>query len=154
MSNKHIPALWVFLVSFVFLLPGCGPDGPNMAKVVGRITVDGEPLADATVAFAPESGQRVASALTDSTGQFELGTFTPDDGAIVGNHRITVSARGPRRPAPGFANATSSLAPTIPGLPLIPEHYFDAGTSGLTAEVKDQRKNEINFNLSSDAEAP
>lgn len=41
-----------------------------MAKVVGTVTVNGEPLSKANVLFAPESGQRVASGGTDDEGHF------------------------------------------------------------------------------------
>ena len=54
--------------------------------------------ANATVAFAPESGQRVASRMTDDEGRYQLGTFSVNDGAILGAYRVTIIARGERRP--------------------------------------------------------
>ena len=141
---RHLPSV------IVVLLAGCGSDGPQMSQVTGTITIDGEPLAKATVAFVPESGERVASGLTDEKGRYQLGTYSIADGAIVGKHRITVSARGPHRPA-GFGSpgAESALAPKLPGLPLIPERYFDQNTSGLTAVVEYRKTNEFDFALTS-----
>jgi len=132
----------------ILVLVGCGQKGPKMAKVVGTVTVNGEPVAKANVVFAPESGQRVASGGTDDEGNFELGTFAIDDGAIVGKHRVTIIARGPLRlPPEGTPGRGMPGGPTFPGLPLIAERYFDAGTSDLTADVEDRRVNEINFDL-------
>lgn len=150
MSNNRITLLQ-HLPGMVFvLLAGCGSHGPQMAEVAGTVTIDGEPLAKAILAFAPESGERVASGLTDEEGRYRLSTFSIEDGAIVGKHQVTVTARGPHRPArSGLPGTGSSLGPKLPGIALIPERYFDQNTSGLTAVVEYRKTNEFNFSLSS-----
>src|SRR5262249_58322349 len=58
----------------------------------GIVTVNGQPLAGATVTFHPaEEGRRPASGRTDDDGTFELTTFHPGDGALPGTYKITVS---------------------------------------------------------------
>ena len=43
---------------------GCGPGGPEIASVEGKVTLDGKPLPNAAVVFIPENG-RPAGATTD-----------------------------------------------------------------------------------------
>ena len=101
---KVLPAVrlsvWIGAVSIILLI-GCKSDGPNMSQVVGTVTIDGTPLAQASVVFSQESGERPASGTTDDNGRFRLGTFEIDDGAIVGKHHVAITARGPRVAASG-----------------------------------------------------
>ena len=61
-------------------------------KFVGYVTLDGEPLAEASVAFEPQGGTgRPASGFTGSDGSFFLTTFKRHDGAVCGNYKVTVS---------------------------------------------------------------
>jgi hypothetical protein len=55
-------------------LSGCG--GPSMAPVKGRV-------------MFKEPG-KPAVGFTDENGYYELSTFKPLDGAIVGGHRVSV----------------------------------------------------------------
>src|SRR5262245_51132847 len=41
----------------VLALAGCGPGGPEIAHVAGRVTMDGKPLSNAAVVFVPETGR-------------------------------------------------------------------------------------------------
>jgi hypothetical protein len=61
-------------------------------KVEGVLTLDGKPFSGATVTFAPVEGSgRSASGLSEEDGSFRLTTFKPDDGALPGEYKITVS---------------------------------------------------------------
>jgi hypothetical protein len=120
------------------LVVGCGggnSHGLTLAPVTGLVTYRGQPLADAQVVFLPDTpGQLPAMGMTDAQGKYELLTIVPGDGASLGKHRVTVTARqqsaAPAEPvAPG-------TGPT--GAPRIPEKYFSFDTSGLTAEVKSE----------------
>lgn len=97
--------------------------------------------------FLPEDGSRSAMGKTDSQGRFELGTLDPTDGAVVGMHRVSITARGPGKPAPPGDSATGLPgASLIPGDPRIPEKYFSPETSGLSKEVQ-AGSNEFQFDL-------
>lgn len=130
------------------VLAGCGrTDGPQVEPVSGTVYYGGEPLAEAIVVFSPVSGERKASATTDDEGRFELSTFGNGDGAIVGEHVVTIVKRGPRKlPPVGTPGRGMPGGPSAPGDPLIPEKYFSPDTSGLTAEVT-AGGNNLDFHL-------
>jgi hypothetical protein len=84
------------LASVVFLAAmGCEKPPYDMAPVRGTVTIDGRPLSDGRVMFAPvgkgelNSG-KPAYGRIDSDGSFFLYTYGDDDGAIVGEHGVTV----------------------------------------------------------------
>jgi hypothetical protein len=131
-------------------LTGCGgTDGaPELAPASGTISYQGKPLAGAHVVFASESGARISRGITDDNGRYQLGTFKPGDGAVVGKQLVTVVAEGPRRPPPpGTPGAGMPGGPSLPGLALIPEKYFQPQTSGLTAEVRSGENNVFDIEL-------
>jgi hypothetical protein len=62
-----------------------------MASVKGKVTYKGAPVKGATVAFFGAKAPRAAAGTTNDNGEFELSTFDPGDGAVVGAHVATVS---------------------------------------------------------------
>jgi hypothetical protein len=86
------------VVSIGLFAAGCGGQG-DVVPVSGRVTLNGQPLAGATVAFQPvspgmnERPEACGSAgRTDASGQFTLRLIEPDrDGALVGEHIVTIS---------------------------------------------------------------
>jgi hypothetical protein len=52
MRMRQLPGL-VFGLGVLFLLPGCGPP---TATVTGEVTVDGKPIDDGFITFAPADG--------------------------------------------------------------------------------------------------
>ena len=81
----------VHLVALLGLvLSGCG--GRGTAPVQGVVTLDGTPVAGATVLFMPDGqdGSRPASGFTSSDGTFRLTTYQADDGALPGKYRVVV----------------------------------------------------------------
>src|SRR5205823_4984131 len=61
-------------------------------KVEGLVTLDGKPLAGATVSFLPEAQDgQPAAGLTGRDGVFRLQTFYPGDGALPGSYKIVVT---------------------------------------------------------------
>jgi hypothetical protein len=72
------------------VLIGCG--GSGIAPVRGVVTLEGAPVAGATVLFMPDGpgGGRPASGFTASDGTFRLTTYKPDDGALPGDYRVLI----------------------------------------------------------------
>jgi|SRR5579884_462277 len=79
------------LVALLLALTATGCSQTSTVK--GRVLLDGQPVAGATILFMPDGdGQgRPASGTTDSDGYFQLMTFRPGDGAAPGTYRIVVS---------------------------------------------------------------
>ena len=87
----------------VLLLPplaGCGSDPYKVAPVSGTVTLNGKPLANTSVTFAPvaaagtiEPGPSSAGT-TDADGRFTLTLIGKDGkGAVVGKHKVRISIR-------------------------------------------------------------
>jgi hypothetical protein len=87
----------VFLFPLLLLLSGCG--GPNkLARVSGRVTLNGQPLAKAAVVFQPvATGNSInpgpgSGGITDSNGRYTLTlTGTKRNGAVVGQHKVIIT---------------------------------------------------------------
>ena len=139
--SRSIAFGWLSAAVGICVLAGCGPKGPETIRVTGFVTLDGQPVEGATVAFFPEGGERPARGVTDASGNFALMTFTAGDGALLGNHRVTVlkteviaapRAKGaeehPDTPTDGGAAENVKH--------LLPIQYSSPSTSPLTAEVK------------------
>jgi hypothetical protein len=81
------------------VLIGCGG---RTKPIRGVVTLDGTPVAGATVLFMPDSqdGGRPASGFTSSDGTFQLTTYKQNDGALPGEYRVliqkTETAKDPR----------------------------------------------------------
>jgi hypothetical protein len=97
-------ACLIVVVTGLLSLPGCGQ--VSMAPVTGKVTCNGKPVANAAIVFSPvpkkdgdrESG-KPATGYTDADGKYTLSTFKNYDGAMVGQHRVTVSLED-TNPAP------------------------------------------------------
>lgn len=143
-SMRSVERFGLAILMLAAIVAGCGRKGPETVEVSGVVTLDGQPVEGATVGFAPESGGRPASGVTDASGAFTLSTFAPGDGAVPGKHKVTVSkirSTGQQ----GDPNSTS-VAGEMPlsGLPgsggvkiewVVPKKYTDPTTSGLSVEV-------------------
>lgn len=79
----------IFAGCLALALVGCG-GGP--VPVEGKVTMNGKPLAGATVVFIPVSGGPEAGAQTDTDGDFHL-TGTKAEGIAPGEYRVTVSKK-------------------------------------------------------------
>jgi hypothetical protein len=94
---KDLATMWLLRIGACLLvvtcLSGCGrrSDQPPLGTVKGVVTLDGEPLAEANVTFAPTEGGRTSTAVTNSDGSYELNYTTKDKGAKVGEHTVRVS---------------------------------------------------------------
>jgi hypothetical protein len=119
----------------MLLTAGCG-DNSGLSQVRGRVTLDGQPLSEATVLFTPVAGGSTSIGKTDSSGEYSL-AYSPDKwGAEPGPHQVWISTA-----SSGDADSDPPLAPTIER---VPPHYRQR--SGITVEVTAGR-NEHDFPL-------
>ncbi|MEZ6043835.1 MAG: carboxypeptidase-like regulatory domain-containing protein [Planctomycetaceae bacterium] len=70
---------------------GCGrSDLPELGTVTGVVTASGAPVANAIVNFTPTGPGRPSTGETDAQGKFKMIYLQGIDGAIVGEHTVTV----------------------------------------------------------------
>lgn len=80
---------------------GCGASEYSLAPVSGTVTLDGEPLANATVVFQPKTGNATGKnapgsvGLTSATGSYQLKTIDNEPGAAPGHHRVRIYSYSP-----------------------------------------------------------
>jgi hypothetical protein len=135
-----------FFLALGIVISGCGSSGKT-AAVTGRITYKDKPVAKASVSFTPAEGATpAANGITDEDGGFTLSTFGINDGALPGNYRVAVIARGPDRPPRPGEMGSGMPGEMMPGEAIIPTKYFARDSSGLTYEVK-PGKNQADFDL-------
>jgi len=107
------------LLAALSTMVGCGGSEFDLVSVSGQVTMDGTPLKDALVTFAPiGSGVGMASfGRTDSEGRYELRTLEGNlPGVTAGGHRVTVSTVI----MPPDADETTEMPPEI-----VPMKYRD-----------------------------
>ncbi|MFO0926170.1 MAG: carboxypeptidase-like regulatory domain-containing protein [Gemmataceae bacterium] len=73
------------------LLIGCGGSS-DMGKVSGKVTLDGAPLAGASLEFVPDNG-RPSTGTTDASGAYTLQYSPTEVGAKVGKHKVRITSR-------------------------------------------------------------
>jgi hypothetical protein len=100
-------------------LAGCSSRYTDIADVRGVVTLDGQPLENATVVFQPAQG-RASVGQTDAAGRYRL-LYTPRDlGARIGPSSVRISTAG-------------NDEGTISADERVPRRYFAPGA--LAAEV-------------------
>jgi hypothetical protein len=79
---------------------GCSndPNMPKLGKVHGKVIYNGKPLDGGRVVFTPAMGKggdtgQAAGGEIDSDGTYEMTTFNTGDGAIIGQHIVTIVSR-------------------------------------------------------------
>jgi hypothetical protein len=79
---------------------GCSDAPPaNVGRVAGLVTLEGQPLPDATVRFMPvKEGGSSAIGRTDAEGKYTLGYSSGVDGAEIGENRVSISTYDPGNP--------------------------------------------------------
>ena len=74
----------------LFLQTGCGESGPALEYVTGTLKKGGEPLASVSVTFHPVAGGVSSAGRTDSEGRFVLISQSGKEGAVAGEHKVTL----------------------------------------------------------------
>ncbi len=135
---KNSSLAWVILTAFA----GCGSNRPETVAVAGRVTLAGQPAAECRVTFHPLDGRRVAFGLTDAEGRYVLRTFESGDGAMPGEHRVTIyqvtmnlPGGGPKSLADEVNFDWSKLAAESPSRPVVPEIFGNRETTPLSATI-------------------
>ena len=146
----------IVLMAVVPLLLGCGggATGPKTAKATGVVTYKGQPVAGATVTFTAPKSPRTGVAVTNEKGEFAIGTFGASDGAVLGDHTVTIVKRQAvvqMKPEDYMKNMSGGNSkPAIPGSEIkneLPEKYALSDKSPLKAKVESVANNQFKFDL-------
>jgi hypothetical protein len=100
-------------------MSGCGASAgtpPATLPVQGKVTYKGQPLTGGSIDFEPDGAGREAHARIKNDGTFTLSTYSENDGAVPGLHRVAVT---------GSAKGVRSL----------PAKYRGFASSGIEVEV-------------------
>lgn len=77
------------LVILLIVQAGCSEQG---CQVTGIVTLDGQPLSDASVEFIPTSNSgRIANGRTESDGKFQLTTSKSVSGVFPGQYKVKIT---------------------------------------------------------------
>jgi hypothetical protein len=151
MRNRFRTALATLIyMAVIYSSPGCNrSDRLATFPVHGKVMYRGKPVTGASVAFLAPGASRVAGGTTDESGEFQLSTFEPNDGAIVGTHEVTVKKYQHEPPPLPQAPASGEIDPAVEARFTVemarwqktasfavPKKYTDRKTSDLRKDVK------------------
>lgn len=91
-TKRNIYSL-ITLTTLCLSLSGCGgsvDDQPDLGLVKGIVTLDGQPLSGAAIAFLPDSG-RTAFGTTDENGYYELNYIRDTMGCKLGHNKVAIT---------------------------------------------------------------
>lgn len=125
---------------FVNSLVGGGIELPDLGKVSGTITLDGKPLAGATILFNPIESEfaisetrsiqtRSSTGVTDEDGRYELIYMEGVPGAVVGEHRVSISK----------LDGARELAPSAYGPYSVERRTVEAGSNTIDFPLTSDR---------------
>ena len=151
------------VVLCLVLCSGCGdsvdPNRPKTYPVSGTVTQGGQPVSGANVTFQSTDGSRGAVGVTDANGNFQLTTFTAGDGAVAGEHEVSITKYDQPKITPKGDGSIGDTGdePETPekkgagtdadAKSMLPAKYADPKTSGIMATVTDAGDNKFQFNL-------
>ncbi|GEM_PF-366838 len=107
-------------IALAISVSGCSKSDPRFARVSGRVTLDGKPLAGVVVEFQPEKGSP-SYGVTDQQGRYWLRFSHEQGGALIGPHIVRIWARNPGPQSAGGSYASSAAGSS--GSPLIPPKF-------------------------------
>lgn len=138
-SNSRCFILGVLICAPYFV--GCKPAPPEIVKASGVVSINDEPLPNATVSFVPMAeglnGSHKSSGTSDAEGKFTLSLYS-GEGVYAGLNKVTIQ----EGPAPDEARSMdadgakiwSDYKATLKNRP-IPKKYMSIGQTPLAFEV-------------------
>ena len=132
-SCRWLPAV---LSAAALAAGGCGPSGPELVRVGGRVTWEGQPVGIGEVYFVPTGSSQPAVGPLAADGTFELRSHAGRSGIEPGEYRVAV-----RSYEGSFIEGNVRY--------LVPEKFFHSETSNLTATIPADTSGrlELNFDL-------
>lgn len=142
-------SLWGLVVSALLTLCGCNSDLRQPTyKTVGRITLDGRPLPNATIVFhaidkSKFQWEELPQALSDESGNFEVFTYVQGDGAPAADYKVGVALFGKT------LEIGDDQVVHDKNEKLLPVRYQSPETSGITVKIEPKTNELQSFELKS-----
>lgn len=163
-ESIEIQGAWLLLVALI-LNAGCGDNSnfPKTYPVTGTVKLNGTAVEGATVTFQLMEGKESAIGSTDKSGMFSLSMFRPNDGAVAGQYKVSIS-KDDVEPVKSSALVPGQIAsgdlPADYGPPTsggtkgatgpknsLPAKYANGDSSALRATVDTKAKNHFDYDL-------
>lgn len=151
--KKNIRIILPVVLLCLFVVSGCGPKGPKVYFVTGKVTWNGAPLADASIFFNPVSDTSGdgASGKTDAEGVYKIQTISgkPDGGTTPGKYKVTFRKTEVKWDGKSYLNNPGGEPiENSRAIQILPVQYQADRTTPFEVEVTtDQAKNVFDFNL-------
>jgi hypothetical protein len=123
--NPFMRVSVVLLGAMLVGLPAC-TGGPRTFPVKGKVMYNGKPVPKGLIQFTPVKGGPTATGQLNEDGTYSLGTYTPGDGASIGEYRVVIMA---------MESLEGRSPHDAPLPPIIPDKYSSLALSDLKAEV-------------------
>jgi len=144
MTRLHAVAVSVMGCSLAWAV-GCGGGSTSpTTRVTGKLTCKGQPVAGANVTFLPAKG-RPATGKTGADGRFTLSTYKSNDGAEMGDHKVSITMSWDDNPPP--MPGSPAAKDWKPPVQLFADKYLNPGGSGLTATVEKGKNTNFEWDL-------
>jgi len=129
-------------LALALVTTGCGGGDANMpklGKVSGKVTYKGQPVTSGHIVFTPAAGKggetgQTATGEINSDGTYSMTTFNTGDGAILGQHVVTVTVREKGSEDMGKPDAQGRINYSLPKA-VTPTKYSSVESSPLRCTV-------------------
>lgn len=148
---KHAILSVAILSLFLPLFAGCrGKKLPTIVKAEGVVTLDGNPIENATISFISERTDYHAIGNTDAQGKFAMrvarAEYEGKIGACPGDYKVEISKTVMGDKTPGKSDDEPVSINLQNAIPL---KYTSISTSNLVVTVPDNGSDQLNFDLKS-----
>jgi len=146
--------VYFFSILLVATFLGCGSSGGLKVEYVeGTVTLDGEPVPEASVTFVPTTETppiETAMGMTNERGVYKLSSMNgkPLAGAVAGEYKVMISKIEAKSLSDDMEYGTSTgYSVPYTQTHLLPPVYRDRDTTPFTVTVKKGRNTNVNFEL-------
>jgi hypothetical protein len=169
-GTSHAGARWwsrAVLLALLATIPGCGYRRPSLVVTEALVTLDGEPVPEASVLLVPIGGGRPISGGADQAGRLMFSTYGSRDGVPAGDYKAVVSklvltpkaTRKIESLRARAGNSEEAMDDMLMGLSdddyrnVLPARYASIETTDLAVTI-DRRTRQIVLPLQSGGAAP
>jgi hypothetical protein len=89
--DRTSPWVGALLLALLAMIPACSYQRPPLVRTEAFVTLDGEPVAEATVMLVPIGGGRAISGAANGAGRLFFSTYGSRDGVPPGDYKAVVS---------------------------------------------------------------